>query len=194
MEQAAQWCGGTVSPQWKNQGFLGACNDTRALKSGQLFVALKAARDGNDYLDEAIKQGAGAVLCNRETTGIPALYVEDSRIALGRIAAKERERLDCQVVGITGSVGKTTTKEMTAAILAKKYVTGKSPVNHNNDLGLPMSILALPGNTQVSVLEMGMNHFGEMSYLTSIAKPDIAVICNIGTMHIENLGSREGIL
>lgn len=194
LEQAAQWCGGTVSPQWKNQGFLGACNDTRELKSGQLFVALKAARDGNDYLEEAIKQGAGAVLCSRETTGIPALHVEDSRIALGRIAAKERERLGCQVVGITGSVGKTTTKEMTAAILAKKYVTGKSPVNHNNDLGLPMSILALPGNTQAAVLEMGMNHFGEMSYLTSIAKPDIAVICNIGTMHIENLGSREGIL
>lgn len=194
LEQAASWCGGTVAPQWKSQGFLGASNDTRSIKSGQLFVALKAARDGNDYLEEAMKQGAGAVLCNRETVGIPALWVEDSRIALGRIAAKERERLGCKVIGITGSVGKTTTKEMTAAILAKKYVTGKSPVNHNNDLGLPMSILALPGNTQAAVLEMGMNHFGEMSYLTSIAKPDIAVICNIGTMHIENLGSREGIL
>lgn len=194
LEQAAQWCGGTVAPQWKDQGFLGASNDTRSLKSGQLFVALKAARDGNDYLDEAIRQGAGAVLCSRDTIGIPALRVDDSRIALGRIAAKERERLGCQVVGITGSVGKTTTKEMTAAILEKKYVTGKSLLNHNNDLGLPMSILDLPGNTQAAVLEMGMNHFGEMSYLTSIAKPDIAVICNIGTMHIENLGSREGIL
>lgn len=194
LEQAAQWCGGLVLEKWKNVGFLGASNDTRTLARGELFVALKAARDGNEFLRQAMDCGAAAVLCSRNDPDIPAIVVDDTRAAFGKIAKAERKRLDCKVIGITGSVGKTTTKEMTAGILGRKYVTGKSKANHNNDLGLPMSILALPGNTQAAVLEMGMNHFGEMSYLTSIARPDIAVINNIGTMHMEHLGSREGIL
>lgn len=194
LEQAAAWCGGKVEEKWKAAAFTGAVNDTRLLAPGELFVALKGSRDGNDYLEEAMARGAGAVLCSRQVTELPAIVAEDTRLALGEIAREERRRLNCAVVGITGSVGKTTTKEMTAAILERKYRTGKSRANHNNDLGLPMSILALPENTQAAVLEMGMNHFGEMSYLTSIAQPDLAVICNIGTMHIENLGSREGIL
>lgn len=118
----------------------------------------------------------------------------DPRKALGDIARQERLRLGLKVVGVTGSVGKSTTKEMIAGILSAKYRTGKTPVNHNNDIGMPMAILALPEDAEVAVLEMGMNHFGEMAYLTSIAQPDIAVITNIGTMHIEHLGSREGIL
>jgi len=99
-----------------------------------------------------------------------------------------------KVVGITGSVGKSTTKEMVSAVLNSTYKVSKTPANHNNDIGMPMAILAMPEDTEVAVLEMGMNHFREIAYLTSIGKPNVAVIINIGTMHIEHLGSMEGIL
>lgn len=194
LEQAARWCGGTVAPQYAQVSFLGASNDSRSLEPGQLFVALEGARDGHEFIPGALAAGAAAVLCSRCDGDFPAIVVRDPRKALGDIARQERMRLNLKVVGVTGSVGKSTTKEMIAGILSRKYRTGKTPVNHNNDIGMPMAILALPEDTEVAVLEMGMNHFGEMAYLTSIAAPDIAVITNIGTMHIEHLGSREGIL
>lgn len=194
LEQAARWCGGTVAPQYAQVSFLGASNDSRSLEPGQLFVALEGARDGHEFIPGALAAGAAAVLCSRCDGDFPAIVVRDPRKALGDIARQERIRLNLKVVGVTGSVGKSTTKEMIAGILSQKYRTGKTPVNHNNDIGMPMAILALPEDTEVAVLEMGMNHFGEMAYLTSIAAPDIAVITNIGTMHIEHLGSREGIL
>ena len=194
LEQAARWCGGTVAPQYAQVSFLGASNDSRSLEPGQLFVALEGARDGQECIPGALAAGAAAVLCSRCDGDFPAIVVRDPRKALGDIARQERIRLNLKVVGVTGSVGKSTTKEMIAGILSRKYRTGKTPVNHNNDIGMPMAILALPEDTEVAVLEMGMNHFGEMAYLTSIAAPDIAVITNIGTMHIEHLGSREGIL
>ena len=194
LQQAAQWCGGKIDPKYKDVTFFGANNDTRKLEAGQLFVALQGARDGHDFIPAALEKGAAAVLCTHCDGEYPAIVVEDTRIALGDIARGERQRLGCKVVGITGSVGKSTTKEMTAAVLKSTYRVGKSPVNHNNDIGLPMAILALPEDTQVAVLEMGMNHFGEIAYLSAIAKPDVSVIVNIGTMHIEHLGSREGIL
>ena len=194
LEQAAKWCGGQVSPKYKDVVFFGANNDTRKLKEGQLFVALQGARDGHDFIPAALEKGAAAVLCTHCDGDYPAIVVEDTRIALGDIARGERQRLGCQVVGITGSVGKSTTKEMVATVLSSTYRVAKTPVNHNNDIGMPMSILAMPEDTQVAVLEMGMNHFGEIAYLSKIAKPDMAVIVNIGTMHIEHLGSQEGIL
>lgn len=194
LQQAAQWCGGKIDPKYSDVTFCGANNDTRKLEAGQLFVALQGARDGHDFIPAALEKGAAAVLCTHCDGDYPAIVVEDTRIALGDIARGERQRLGCKVVGITGSVGKSTTKEMTAAVLKSTYRVGKSPVNHNNDIGLPMAILALPDDTQVAVLEMGMNHFGEIAYLSAIARPDVAVIVNIGTMHIEHLGSREGIL
>ena len=194
LRQAAQWCGGRVEPKYEEVTFCGANNDSRNLLPEQLFVALQGARDGHDFIPAALKQGAAAVLCSRCDGDYPAIVVEDTRKALGDIARGERERIGMKVVGVTGSVGKSTTKEMIACVLQTTYRTGKSPVNHNNDIGLPMAILALPEDTQVAVLEMGMNHFREMAYLTSIAKPDVAVIINIGTMHIEHLGSMEGIL
>ena len=194
LKQAAEWCGGRVEEKYENVTFYGANIDSRNLLPGQLFVALLGARDGHDFVPAALERGAAAVLCNHCDGDYPAIVVEDTRKALGDIARGERQRLGMKVVGVTGSVGKSTTKEMIACVLETTYRTGKSPVNHNNDLGLPMAILALPENTQVAVLEMGMNHFREMAYLTSIAKPDIAVIINIGTMHIEHLGSMEGIL
>ena len=194
LEQAAKWCGGQVSPKYKDVTFFGAGNDTRKLEEGQLFVALQGARDGHDFIPAALEKGAAAVLCTHCDGDYPAIVVEDTRIALGDIARGERQRLGCKVVGITGSVGKSTTKEMVAAVLSSTYRVAKTPVNHNNDIGMPMSILAMPEDTQIAVLEMGMNHFGEIAYLSNIAKPDVAVIVNIGTMHIEHLGSQEGIL
>ena len=194
LEQAAQWCGGYVDPKYKDVAFLGASNDTRKIKQGQLFVALQGARDGHDFIPAAMQQGAAAVLCTHCDADYPAIVVEDTRIALGDIARGERMRIGMKVVGVTGSVGKSTTKEMIASVLQTTYRVGKTPVNHNNDIGMPMAVLDMQADTQIAVLEMGMNHFREIAYLTSIAKPDVAVIINIGNMHIEHLGSMEGIL
>ncbi len=194
LKQAAAWCGGKVEPKYENVEFLGACNDTRVLKEGQLFLALKGARDGHDFIPNAMEKGAAAVLCERSVGDYPAIIVEDTRIALGKIACGERYRIGMKVVGVTGSVGKSTTKEMISSVLSTTYRTAKTPANHNNDIGMPMGILAMPDDTQVAVLEMGMNHFREMAYLSKIGQPDLAVIVNIGTMHIEHLGSQAGIL
>ena len=194
LQQAAQWCGGRIDPKYKDVTFLGANNDTRKLEAGQLFIALKGERDGHDFIPNALEKGAAAVLCDHCDGDYPAIVVEDTRIALGDIARGERERIGMKVVGITGSVGKSTTKEMVSAVLQSTYRISKTPANHNNDIGMPMAILAMPEDTQVAVLEMGMNHFREIAYLASIGKPDVAVIINIGNMHIEHLGSMEGIL
>jgi len=193
LKQAALWCGGQVEEKYENVTFLGGSNDTRVIQPGQLFIALQGARDGHDFIPAAMEKGAAAVLCSRKMGDYPAIYVEDPRIALGKIAHEELKRIGPKVVGITGSVGKSTTKEMVAAVLASTYKVSKTPANHNNDIGMPMAILGFDEDTQVAVLEMGMNHFGEIAYLSRIANPDVAVIINIGTTHIEYLGSQEGI-
>ena len=193
LKQAAQWCGGYVETKYENVEFRGANNDTRIIKPGQLFIVLQGARDGHDFIPAAMEKGAAAVLCSRKVGDYPAIYVDDPRIALGKIAEQALRSLGCKVVGITGSVGKSTTKEMIASVLESTFRVSKTPANHNNDIGMPMAILSMPEDTQVAVLEMGMNHFREIAYLSEIAKPDVAVIINIGTMHIEYLGSREGI-
>ena len=194
LAQAANWCGGTIDPKYADVCFFGANNDSRNIQPGQLFVALSGARDGHDFIPMAMEKGAAAVLCTHSVGDYPAIVVEDTRIALGQIAREERNRLGMKVVGVTGSVGKSTTKEMIAAVLESTYRVAKTPANHNNDIGMPMAILSIPEDTEVAVLEMGMNHFREIAYLTSISQPDVAVIINIGTMHIEHLGSKEGIL
>ena len=194
LAQAAAWCGGQIDPKYADVEFLGACNDTRVLKPGQLFLALQGARDGHDFIPQAMEKGAAAVLCQHCEEDHPAIIVPDTRIALGQIARGERRNRGYKVVGVTGSVGKSTTKEMVAAVLSSTYRVAKTPANHNNDIGMPMAILAMPEDTEVAVLEMGMNHFREMAYLSSVAEPDLAVIVNIGTMHMEHLGSQEGIL
>ena len=194
LRQAAAWCGGTVEAKYADVEFLGASNDTRTLQPGQLFLALKGSRDGHDFIPQALQKGAAAVLCQHCDGDFPAIVVEDVRIALGKIANGERHRIGMKVVGVTGSVGKSTTKEMISTVLESTFRTAKTPANHNNDIGMPMGILSMPEDTQVAVLEMGMNHFREMAYLSAIGQPDIAVIVNIGTMHIEHLGTQEGIL
>ena len=188
LAQAAAWCGGQIDPKYAEVTFLGACNDTRKIEEGQLFVALKAARDGHDFVPMALEKGAAAVLCEHCDGEYPAIVVQDTRRALGDIARQERKRIGMKVVGVTGSVGKSTTKEMIACVLERSFRVSKTPANFNNDIGMPMAVLAMPEDTQVAVLEMGMNHFREIAYLSSIARPDVAVIVNIGTMHIEHLG------
>ena len=193
LRQAAQWCGGTVEEKYADVTFFGANNDSRNLQPGQLFLALRGVRDGHDYIPTAMENGAAAVLCCRKVGDYPAIYVADPRKALGDIAREELRHIGAKVVAVTGSVGKSTTKEMIVAVLESTYRVSKTPANHNNDIGMPMAILGMPLTTQVAVLEMGMNHFGEISYLSSIGHPDVAVIINIGTMHMEFLGSQEGI-
>ena len=193
LRQAALWCGGTVEEKYADVEFFGANNDTRILKEGQLFIVLQGARDGHDFIPAAMEKGAAAVLCSRKVGDYPAIYVDDPRTALGDIAREELKRIGPKVVAVTGSVGKSTTKEMISAVLATTYKVSKTPANHNNDIGMPMAILSMPMDTEVAVLEMGMNHFREIAYLSDIAHPDVAVIINIGTMHIEYLGSQLGI-
>ena len=140
-----------------------------------------------------MERGAAAVLCSRRVGDYPAIITRDPRTALGDIARETLKRIGAKVVAVTGSVGKSTTKEMIAAVLSGTFRVSRTPANHNNDIGMPMAILDMPGDTEVAVLEMGMNHFREIAYLSCIAHPDVAVIINIGTAHIEYLGTQQGI-
>ena len=193
LRDAAQWCGGTVEEKYEDVVFDGAGNDTRSLQPGQLFIALQGVRDGHDYIPAAIAKGAAAVLCSRKVGDYPAILVKDPRTALGDIAREALKRIGAKVVAVTGSVGKSTTKEMIAAVLSGTFRVSKTPANHNNDIGMPMAVLDMPEDTEVAVLEMGMNHFREIAYLSCIAHPDVAVIINVGTAHIEFLGTQQGI-
>ena len=193
LRDAAQWCGGTVEEKYADVAFVGAGNDTRSLQPGQLFIALQGARDGHAFIPAAMERGAAAVLCSRKVGDYPAIITKDPRRALGDIAREALKRIGAKVVAVTGSVGKSTTKEMIASVLSSTYRVSKTPANHNNDIGMPMAILDMPENTEVAVLEMGMNHFREIAYLSGIAHPDVAVIINVGTAHIEFLGTQQGI-
>ncbi|MBQ9967117.1 MAG: UDP-N-acetylmuramoyl-tripeptide--D-alanyl-D-alanine ligase [Oscillospiraceae bacterium] len=196
LQQLAQWCNGTIVPCGADCEINAIQQDSRDIRHGDLFVALAGEHfDGHNFVKQAAETGAAAALVGHETgNGIPEIVVKDTLIAYGDIARKYLGSLRIPVVAITGSVGKTTTKEMIFGVLAGKYRVSKTQGNHNNNLGLPITIMEMAEDTQMAVLELGMNHFGEMSYLTSIARPDVVVITNIGTMHIEHLGTREGIL
>ena len=195
LRQIADWCGGTVAPEYASIVVSGMESDSRKIEVGDLFVALRGERvDGFDFIPSAKTLGAAAALVSRETEELPCILVPDTLKAYGAIARHYREETGVKVVGITGSVGKTTTKEMIAGVLARDFQLFKSEGNHNNDIGLPMTIMDMPENTELLVAEMGTNHPGEIAYLSEIAQPDYAVITNIGIAHIEYLGSREGIL
>ena len=196
LKQLAQWCGGRVVPEDADCVIKGMQQDSRDICYGDLFVAIAGEHfDGHNFVKKAAESGALAALVDHETgNGVPEIVVEDTLLAYGAIAKNYLKMLDIPVVAITGSVGKTTTKEMISGVLAGKYRVSKTLGNHNNNLGLPITVMEMGADTQMAVLELGMNHFGEMSYLTSIARPSVVVITNIGTMHIEHLGTREGIL
>ena len=193
LAQAAKWCGGQVEDKYADITFLGACGDHRWAQPGELFVTLN-----EQHLEESIRvameKGAVAVLCSTARQDYPCIVVSDPRRALGDIARQERKRIGMRVVGVTGSMGKTTTTEMIACVLEGTYRVGKTPSNQFDDIGVPMAILAMAEDTQVAVLEMGMNQYRDIAYLTSVARPDVAVITNIGGAPNEQFQSREGIL
>ena len=170
--------------------------DTRKIETGCLFVCLKGERfDAHDFIPQAAENGAVAIVSEKNVEcAVPVLKVESTHKALLEIARMYRERFDIPVVGLTGSVGKTTTKEMIYSVLSEKYNTLKTQGNLNNEIGLPTTLFSLDESTEAAVIEMGMNHFGEISRLTNTCKPTMAVITNIGVSHIEYLGSRDGIL
>ena len=179
------------------------CKDTRIIKDGDIYIGIKGENfDGNKFWKEALQKGASAVIVEdaeaseedkQEFNGKTIIIVEDTLEALYDIARYKRSLYNVPVIAITGSVGKTSTKDIVANVVSKKYKTLKTIGNNNNNIGLPFTILRMK-DEEAMVLEMGMNHFGEISLLTSIAKPDICIITNIGTSHIGNLGSRENIL
>jgi UDP-N-acetylmuramoyl-tripeptide--D-alanyl-D-alanine ligase len=170
--------------------------DSRNIEPGQLFVAIKGDHfDGNEYAQDAIAKGASAALISNRTINVqPSVLVPDTRLALGRLAHYWRNRFTCSIVAVTGSNGKTTVKEMIAAImLAANANVLATKGNLNNDIGVPLTLLNMRGQHTCAVIEMGMNHLGEISYLSKIAKPQVAVITNAGTAHIGELGSRQAI-
>ena len=175
------------------------CTDSRKLTPGCLFLPWVGEKfDGHDFIEKALDDGAAGCLCARvpETLRNDKFYIQvaDTRLALRALASAYRDKFDIPVVQVTGSVGKTTTKEMIAAVLGAKYRVLKTPENFNNDIGTPLTLLGLSSEHQAAVIETGMNHFGEIEYLGAMVRPDVAVISNIGDAHIEFLGSRQGIL
>lgn len=172
--------------------------DTRGEISGCLFVPLKGERfDGHDYLQQAVENGAVAVLCDREIAALPkevAVYrVKQTRRALEDLAAYHRRRFALPVIAVTGSSGKTTTKELIASVLAQKFRVHKTEKNHNNEIGLAQTLLSLQPEDEVCVVEMGMRARGEIKRLAEIAAPTIGVVTNVGVAHLERLGSQEAI-
>ncbi|MBQ4583340.1 MAG: UDP-N-acetylmuramoyl-tripeptide--D-alanyl-D-alanine ligase [Bacilli bacterium] len=186
-----------------NEEIKGFSKDTRTIAVGEVYVAIKGESfDGNDFIIDAYKNGAVLAISDNPNDEIISyvkenkknlIIVEDSIKALQELAIYKRNLYDIPVVAITGSAGKTSTKDMVANVLAQKYKVLKTPGNLNNHIGLPLTILSLDDH-EVLVVEMGMNHFGELSLLSKIAKPTIALITNVGTAHIGILGSRENIL
>ena len=172
--------------------------DSRQAAEGALFVPLKGEKtDGHLFIDQCFEKGALA--CFSEEERLPAdkgviLLVENCGQALLDAASFYRGKFEIPFVGITGSVGKTTTKDMVASVLSQKYNTLWTQGNYNNDIGVPLTLFGLEESHEAAVIEMGMNHFGEIRRLAAAARPDIGLISNVGVAHIEYLGSREGIL
>ena len=184
-------------PQMQAQATLAdVCTDTRKIQPGSLFVCLQGERfDGHSFASQAANLGAAALLVDHPVDAdVPQLVVTDTGKALLQLAGWYRRRFQLPVVGLTGSVGKTTTKEFIALVLGAKYNTLKTQGNLNNEIGVPQMLFRLEDSHTAAVIEMGMNHFGEISRLTRAVAPTVGLITNIGVSHIENLGSRAGIL
>lgn len=175
--------------------------DSRKIGKNCLFIAIKGERfDGHDFVNEVVMKNASAVMINKSqlkrfsNLEIPFITVKDTTKSLGDVASVWRDKLNAKIIGITGSVGKTTTKEMLAAILSVKYRVNKTTSNNNNHIGVPLTLLATKAKHQIAVVEHGTNHFGEIKYSARISRPDLAVITNIGYSHIEFLKDRNGVL
>ena len=194
---AARAADGRVAGCGQDAPLSGGVIDSREAGPGLMFCALPGERaDGHEYMRSALEKGAACCLATHVPEGVtgPVILVDDVRSAMAKIAGACRDRLDIPVVGITGSSGKTTAKEMCAAVLSQKYNTLKTEKNFNNELGVPLTLFRIGPEHGAAVVELGINHFGEMSRLGAMAKPDIAVYTLIGRSHLEALGDLDGVL
>ncbi len=197
----ATWCRGELLRGETGARFDGVSIDTRTIRPGQLFVAICGPNfDAHDFLDRALDDGARGLLIDRQKFDKlighgdqPVIGVDDTTRALGELAAAHRQRFSGPVVALTGSSGKTTSKEMCAAVLGAKWDCLKTEGNLNNEFGLPLTLMRRESHHEAAIVELGMNHRGEIARLAQIAAPTVAVITNIGTAHIEYLGSLEAI-
>ena len=200
LAQVLEAVGGTlIGPQADlHQTVTEVSTDSRNVPQGCLFLPLEGERfDGHSFINNALEQGAAGCLTARERESyLPGKFyikVRSTRRALRDLARYYKELFPIPFVAVTGSVGKTTTKDMVAAVLGEKYSVLKTEGNLNNDIGVPLTLLRLKPEHQIAVLELGMNHAGEIDYLSELVEPDVALITNVGDSHIENLGSREAI-
>ncbi len=182
-----------VEPRGEGVGF-----DSRALRPGQVFVALRGERDGHEFVADAFDRGAAFAIVDHpvpaaDASARPVVVVADTAAALGELGRAARARLRAQVVGITGSVGKTSTKDLTAAAVAAGYRTHAAPASFNNEIGVPFTLLGAPERSEVVVVEMGARFAGNIAALSAMAEPTIGVITNIGVAHAEHLGGPEGV-
>ncbi|PLR86300.1 UDP-N-acetylmuramoyl-tripeptide--D-alanyl-D-alanine ligase [Bacillus canaveralius] len=184
--------------QWGDTEINGVSIDSRKIETGNLFIPFKGEHaDGHRFVEEAVNKGAGAAFWQKDVPNppvdLPVIIVEDTLLALQELAANYRDELSTKIIGITGSNGKTTTKDMMASVLSLEYKVQKTEGNFNNHIGLPLTVLQLKPETEMAVLEMGMSAKGEIELLTKLARPDAVIITNIGEAHLQDLGSREGI-
>ena len=197
LQEVAHWAGGTLRGGERTQAST-ICTDSRSMKPGDLFVALRGEKfDAHSFVAEAARLGAIGAIVEEVAPGLPeefaVIQVPDTLRALQELAMNYRRSLPMQVVGLTGSSGKTSTKDMTASVLSRRFQVARTEGNLNNHIGLPLTILKARESDQAGVFEMGMNHPGEIAPLAAIAGPDVAIITNIGMAHIEHMGSRDAI-
>lgn len=197
-EKIALWSAGRLATGSPLGTVTTVCTDSRSLKAGDLFVALRGDKfDGHTFIAEASKRGAAGAIVEEFPAELPpgfaVILVKDTLQALQRLGAEYRRSLDLQVVGLTGSNGKTSTKDLTAAVLSENFQVTKTEGNLNNHIGVPLTLLRARGTDQIGVFEFGMNHAGEIAPLAAMAAPEVGIITNIGMAHIEYMGSREAI-
>lgn len=171
----------------------GLATDSRVVVPGQLFAALRAERDGHDFVADAVAAGAAAALVERPIDGVPSIVVPDVRAALVALAGHARDRLPDRVVGITGSVGKTTTKDLLASVLSQRFVTAASEKSFNNELGVPLTLCNAPDDVEAVVVEMGARGAGHIAFLCEMARPDVGVVTTVQAVHTELMGGVEQI-
>lgn len=196
ISEIIRWCSGKPNKNFNDFYITGISTDTRTLKKNDLFIALKGEKfDGHDFVIEAFKKGASCCIVEKEFNSKNGLFikVENTLLALGDISKNYRKKFETHIIGITGSDGKTTTKEIIKRILSTKYETCGTIGNFNNEIGLPISLLQLTKKTAFGVFELGMNKKGEIDYLSKILSPNSCIITNIGTAHIGFFKSRREI-
>ena len=197
--EIAEVCGGEVGEDWASAVATGVSTDTREVQPGELFVALTGARhNGHDFVGEAFERGAVGAVVARGKRGVvvgrqPLVTVDDTLVALGKIASRHRSKFNVAITAVSGSTGKTTTKNMLGGILAQSGPTLAAPGTYNNEIGVPKALLSLSAEHRFCVLEFAMRGPGEIAYLAKLAEPQVGVITNVGQSHVGRLGSREAI-